>query len=162
MAGRRRLQLRVVRGGDVPAEHRGLAAIRSIVSIAGRMNGAMAGVAKGHGLTLPHLEVLLCLKGGEGISQQELSDRLLVTKGNTCVIVQKVEAAGLIDRRPDPADQRTHRLYLTDDGHRLLARVRPGLDALTARLVRGLTPAERTVLHELLCRVEDAFDDVQA
>ena len=161
MAGRRRLQLRVVRGGDVPAEHRGSAAVLSIITIAGRMNAEMATLAKGHGLTLPHLEVLLCLKGGEGISQQELSDRLLVTKGNTCVIVQKVEAAGLIDRRADPADQRTHRLYLTDDGHRLLARVRPEVDALTARPVRGLTPAERSVLHGLLCRVEDAFDDVE-
>ncbi len=159
MAGRRKLQLRVVRGGDVPPQGRAFAVVRSVVNITGRMNAALAALAVQHGLTLPHLEVLLCLLDGEGISQQELSERLLVTKGNICVIVQKLEAGGLLDRRPDPVDQRVHRLHLTDDARRLLATMRPAREAQLARPLRGLTPAEQKTLCELLARVEDALDD---
>ena len=151
----------MVRGGEVPESGHGFAVVRSVMSIAGRMNGAMAAIAAEHGMTLPHLEVLLCLRGGEGISQSDLSERMLITKGNVCVIVQKLEGAGLVDRRPDPTDQRLHRLYLTPDAQRLLARTRSARDAAIARPFARLTAAERKTLYELLGRVEDALDDGQ-
>jgi len=161
MAVGRKSRLRVLRGYDVPEEGRGRAILLSLIRVFGRMNDATTRLVKQHDLTLPHFEVLLCLKSGEGISQQELSERLLLTKGNICIIVQKMESSGLIERRSDPTDQRSHRLYLADSGRRLLAGVMPAHHALTGRILSGLSQADQKTLHELLSRIDQTFDDLE-
>jgi DNA-binding MarR family transcriptional regulator len=117
-------------------------------------------MTKAHGLTLPHFDVLMTLRMSEGISQQELAKRLLVTKGNVCVIAQKLEIEGLIERRSDPTDQRFHRLYLTEAGRKMLVKVYPEHRALNARVMEGLSVAEQRTLHDLLARVDQALDDI--
>ena len=161
MAPGRKTKLRVLAGYDVPAEGRGFAALITLVRIFSRTSDAMTDLVKPFGLTAPHFEVLLALTNGEGISQQDVSDRLLATKGNICVIMQKLEAAKLIDRRPDPTDQRFHRIYLTDSARRLLAKIMPAHNALIARTMNTLSPAEQKTLLELLLRIEQTFIDAE-
>ncbi len=126
-----------------------------------RWTDAVANGLKKHGLTLPHFEVLMCLRTGEGISQQELSERLMLSKGNICIILQKMESSGLVERRVDPVDQRFHRLYMTDEGHRLIARVMPGHRDLAQQILGSLGGTEKKTLYELLSRVDQAFDDLE-
>jgi DNA-binding MarR family transcriptional regulator len=159
MNARRKTRLRVLRGYDVPADDYCRAAMIALIRVFGRWSDAAANLVRLHGLTLPHFEVLICLNSGEGISQQDLSERLMLTKGNICVIVQKMEAAGLIERLPDPVDQRLHRLYMTDAGRCLVAKAMPAHRALAEEIMSGLNPAEQKMLHGLLCRIDQAFDD---
>jgi DNA-binding MarR family transcriptional regulator len=159
MEAGRKTRLRILSGHDVPAEHRGHAALIKLIRIFGRFTARGSSLAKRHGLTLPHLEVLLCLNQGEGISQQDLAERLLLTKGNVCVMVQKMEASRLIERRSDPDDQRYHRLYLTPAGRQKLREVMPEHLAQTRRMLKNLSMAEQKTLHELLCRIDDTFDE---
>jgi DNA-binding MarR family transcriptional regulator len=161
MAADRKIRLRVLRGHDVPPEHRAREVILTLMRVVGRWNENSADLVKPHGLTLPHFEVLMCLNSAEGISQQDLSQQLMLTKGNICVMVQKMEASGLIHRRSDPADQRFHRLYLTDTGRRLIAKIIPGHRDLGNRILRGLSGGEQKTLYELLCRIDTAFDEIQ-
>ena len=116
-------------------------------------------MAKRHGLNLPRLEVLLCLSDGEGISQQELSERLLVTKGNVCMTLQAMEAEGLVERRADTADQRTNRLYMTNTGRQRLVKTKPERVAQMAKTLGGLSPDEYRTLRQLLGRIEQTFED---
>ena len=74
----------------------------------------MSQVFSRHGLTGPQFDVLATLHRGEGIMQQELAARMLVTKGNVTGVVDRMEALGWIERRPDPEDRRVNRLYLTE------------------------------------------------
>src|SRR4051812_44126756 len=67
-----------------------------------------------HGLSLAQFEVLAVLFVGAGITQQELASRLLVTKGNICGMIDRMEANAWVERRPDPEDRRVNRLFLTD------------------------------------------------
>jgi DNA-binding MarR family transcriptional regulator len=159
MATGRKTGLKVLRAHDVPAEHLNRATVLELLRVSGRWVDLATGILRGHGLTFPHFEVLMSLHAGEGISQQDLSERLLLTKGNICVIVQKLEASGLIDRRTDPVDQRVHRLYLTDDGRRLIARVAPDHQKLGDRIFATFSPADRKSLFQLLCRLGQAIDD---
>jgi DNA-binding MarR family transcriptional regulator len=160
MASGRKTRLRVLRGYDVPLQERGRAALLTLIRVFGRFTEATTRLVKEYELTLPHFEVLLCLHSGEGISQQELSDRLLLTKGNICVIVQKMESSGLIERRSDATDQRFHRLYLTDRARRLMARVMPGHHDLLARMLAGLSMQEQKTLLELLSRIDNSLDEI--
>jgi DNA-binding MarR family transcriptional regulator len=154
----RKTRLRVLRGHD--QDNAGHAAALAMVRIVRSFTDAHTRIAREHDLNLPRLEVLLCLKDGEGISQQELSERLLVTKGNVCMTLQAMEAEGLIERRSDPTDQRAHRLYLSNAGRQRLARTRPALEALMARMLGLLSPDEQRTLRKLLGRIEQTFDDV--
>ncbi len=155
----RKNKLRILSGHDVPEEYRGRAAMMTLIRIFGRMTAKGGELAKRHGLTLSHLEVLLCLNQEEGISQQDLAERLLLTKGNICVIVQKLEAAGLIERRTDPDDQRLHRLYLAEAGKEKLREVMPEHVDLHRRVLKHLSLPEQKTLHELLCRIDDALNE---
>lgn len=145
----------------MPDGARGAAAMLTLMRVATRSTRVMAAVAERHGLTLAQVEVLLCLHGGEGVTQQDLAERLLVTKGNVCVTVQRMEAAGLLDRRPDPLDQRAHRLFLTEAGRRQLAGIRPDHRVAHERLLKGLSGEEQGALYRMLVRVEQALDDLE-
>ena len=157
----RKTRLRVLRGYDVPPQERGRAIILTLLRVFGRWSEEAAGVVKPFGLTLPHFDVLMCLNLGEGISQQDLSEQLLLTKGNISITLQKMESAGLIERRTDPADQRFHRLYLTDAGRCLIAKAIPQHVALAGRVLGGMSAAEQKTLYDLLCRLDQAFDDLE-
>jgi DNA-binding MarR family transcriptional regulator len=114
-----------------------------------------------HGLTLPQFDVLATLWHGDGITQQELAERLLVTKGNVVGLIDRVSAAGWVERRPDPEDRRANRLYLTDTGRKLLAEAWPCQIALGQKVFGTLTQGELRLMHELLERLENASRDCE-
>ena len=157
MEAGRKTRLRILQGHDEGDQ--GHAAVIAMVRIVRSLTEATTRLAREHNLNLPRLEVLLCLSDGEGISQQQLSERLLVTKGNACMTLQAMEADGLIERRPDPTDQRAHRLYLTNAGRQRLAKTKPWCNALMARTLGVLSPDEHRTLRKLLGRIEQTFED---
>ena len=95
-----------------------------------------------HGLTTAQFDVLATLQQGDGITQQELSERLLVTKGNVCGLIDRAEAAGWVERRPDPEDRRANRLFLTESGCQRLAETLPDHHAVIEKLLGPLGPGK--------------------
>src|SRR5215211_8420943 len=77
---------------------------------------------RGWGLSVAQFDVLAHVGAAEGMTQQELADSLLVTKGNVCQLLGKMEGRGWISRRHEG---RTNRLFLTDEGRRLFEEVVP-------------------------------------
>ncbi|MCL6649137.1 MAG: MarR family transcriptional regulator [Chloroflexi bacterium] len=108
----------------------------------------------GHGLTLPQFDLLVQLGAHPGISQQELADRLFVTKGNVCGVIDRLAERGLLSRQPDPTDRRVNRLALTPAGQALLEQLLPEHEALIAQLFAALDPAEQRTLRRLLRRLD--------
>src|SRR5438552_10953894 len=80
-------------------------------------------------LSPAQVDVLAKVGSSEGISQQELANALLVTKGNVCQLLDKMEASGLLERRPDG---RVNRLFLTDQGRSVHDQVVPSHEELLA------------------------------
>jgi DNA-binding MarR family transcriptional regulator len=106
-----------------------------------------------HGLSLPQFEVLAHLHFDGAITQNELAQRLLVTKGNVCGLIDRMESAGLVGRTTDPADRRANRLRLTPAGTALLsAALLPHL-TLVKEMMGRLKTAEVNTLHDLLERL---------
>jgi MarR family transcriptional regulator, organic hydroperoxide resistance regulator len=113
-----------------------------------------------HGLSLSQFDVLATLWHGEGITQQELAERLLVTKGNVVGLIDRVSAAGWVERRCDPEDRRANRLYLTDAGRTLLSNVFPCHTADVCKAFGRLTEAELRQMHQLLEKLDAGLDGV--
>ena len=65
------------------------------------------------GVTRPQWRVLSVLRRHEGINQGGLAELLEVEPITVCRMVDRLQEAGLVERRPDPADRRSWRLFLT-------------------------------------------------
>ena len=83
-----------------------------------RIRLEIGGRLKGIGLSVPQCDVLTTLTEQEGLSQQELAQRLYVTKGNISGLIDRLEAAGLVERRSIRGDRRSHAIFLTETGRR--------------------------------------------
>src|SRR5579859_7683036 len=84
------------------------------------------------GLNTAQFDVLAQVGARSGISQQELADALLVTKGNISQLLGKLECDDLIVRQPEG---RSNYLSLTDQGQALFQQVVPEQEALIAELL---------------------------
>ena len=118
----------------------------------------MSQVFRRHGLTSPQFDILATLQRGEGLMQQDLATRLLVTKGNVCGVLDRMEAGGWIERRPDPDDRRTNRIYLTESGRKIFAETLPDHHALVYETMGTLQSEEAKTLQRLLKVVEEATE----
>lgn len=108
-----------------------------------------------HELSLAQFDVLAQVGAAEGSTQQELADHLLVTKGNVCQLLDRMEHAGLVARRQEG---RANRLYLTDAGKRLRAEVVPAQEDVIARVFAPLSHEEQVQLLALLSKLDRALD----
>ena len=94
----------------------------------------------------------------EGLTHSELATRLQVAPATVTKMLQRMEKAGFLSRRPDPEDQRVSRVYLTDAGREIRAEMRARLDRLAEETLAGLSAEERASLHELLLRVQENLE----
>ena len=120
-----------------------------------KVNRASGEQLKGWDLSLAQFDVLAHVGAAEGASQQELADSLLVTKGNVCQLLDRLEGRGLILRRQEG---RTNRLFLTEDGRRLYEEVAPAHEAMIAGRFSVLSEEEQSQLYELLRKIDRALD----
>jgi DNA-binding MarR family transcriptional regulator len=111
-----------------------------------------------HGLSLAQFDLLATLAHGEGITQQEVAARLLVSKGNVCGLIDRAGASGWVERRPDPDDRRANRIYLTIAGRSLIGEVLPEHFAFLRRVLGPVGRDGLRSLHEVLGRLEDSLD----
>jgi DNA-binding MarR family transcriptional regulator len=106
------------------------------------------------GLNNAQFDVLAHVGAAEGITQQELADSLLVTKGNVAQLLGRMERRGLIERR---SQGRTNRLFLTDEGRRTFTEVVPAHEALIDDRLSVLSEEDQKQLFELLRRLDRAL-----
>ncbi|MFD0484467.1 MarR family winged helix-turn-helix transcriptional regulator [Kineococcus sp. GCM10028916] len=105
-------------------------------------------------------QVLVAITTEEPSSQLALAHRLGIDKTQMTYVVDALEAAALVERRPDPADRRVRQVHPTPAGRTALAAARTALRAAEADLMRHLSEAERTRLRHLLARVALTAVDV--
>jgi len=104
-------------------------------------------------LSTAWFDVLARVGAREGLTQGELADALLVTKGNISQLLSKMEGAGLVERR---ADGRSLRIHLTAKGRALAGEAVPRQEALLKKSLAGLNEAEQAELVRLLRKWEKA------
>ena len=86
-----------------------------LVRLEARMQSAVGERLRQIGVSIPQCDVLTTLSEREGVSQQQLAERLYVTKGNISGLLDRLEGAGFVERRA-AADRRQYSIYLTDGG----------------------------------------------
>ena len=90
----------------------------------------------------------LTLNSGCGI--QAMASGLKLSKPTVSIGVSQLEEAGFLTRQPDPQDGRAVQLFLTAEGQKLHQRTLEFRCQKFERLLKELTPQERTTLLNLL------------
>jgi len=106
-------------------------------------------------LSMAQFDVLAKVGTLQGPTQQELADALLVTKGNICQLLDRMEHSGLLVRRQEG---RTNRLFLTEEGRALFDLVVPEHEHVIAGSFEALTPDEQRQLMELLRKLDRSLE----
>lgn len=99
--------------------------------------------------------VLRALWERDGQTHKELAGRLHVTPATMTRMVQRMEKAGFLTRRPDPEDQRISRVYLSEAGRAVESALREVTRSIEAEAFAGLDEDERALLRRLLSRVRE-------
>ena len=110
----------------------------------------------GTGVNPGQLAVLGALSAARGLSQTELSAATGIEKSSMVLLIDALEAAGWVRRRPHASDRRAHALELTARGEQRLRVLGPKLQDAEARLLEPLSAAQRKTLLALLQRLEAA------
>jgi DNA-binding MarR family transcriptional regulator len=142
----------------VPAMH----AVTSLMRVQQLVLGRLDGILKPHGLTFARYEalVLLCFSSRGSLPLGKMGERLQVHPTSITSTVQRLEADGLVTRRPHPEDGRAILAEITESGRALV-------DVATADLVDAgfavdsLSDAELAQLSALLRPVRRAAGDFE-
>jgi DNA-binding MarR family transcriptional regulator len=106
------------------------------------------------GLSQGRFTVLMILSRSEGgLSPARIAELSGVTPPTVTGLCKKLEADGLVRRRPNPADHRASVLTLTQRARRLLERLLPGHFTRQASMLAALSEAERAELVRLLSSI---------
>lgn len=118
------------------------------------------------GLTQAQWQTLAHIARCEGIRQVQIADLLEVQPITLSRLVDKLAAAGWVERRPDPQDRRAVQLYLTAKAQPLLEDIRALATESRAEAFVGFTDAERERLIDSLlalkCNLQKADQDACA
>jgi DNA-binding MarR family transcriptional regulator len=90
-----------------------------------------------------HFGVMSILAAQPGITQQRLAEHTAIDASSMVAVIDELEAKGLAERRPHPADRRARAVYLTPTATATLQR----------ELFAGLSATEGKTLHELLLKL---------
>lgn len=127
----------------------------------GRLLDAAARVIQDHmnpllaeaGLQVGEFDVLTPLRrSGEPytLSPTQLYEAALISSGGMTARLDRLERAGLVERRPDPNDRRGKQIALTQKGLVVIEDMIGRMVAMETQMLSVLTPTEQTKLNALL------------
>ena len=105
------------------------------------------------GVTRAQWRALARLSRQDGIRQVDLAEALDIEPITLCRMVDRLEEAGLVERRPDDKDRRAWRLHLTAAAGPLVESLRALADEFLADALEGVGDAEQAAVRNVLARV---------
>lgn len=118
--------------------------------------------ARGLGLTRSQWQVLAYLARNEGIQQGALAELLEIEAITLTRILDKLQASGLVERRPYSRDRRVWQLHLTPEANPILEEMKR-IGALTREeALQGISDADRDRLIRVLTDMKSNLVEVLA
>jgi MarR family transcriptional regulator for hemolysin len=110
--------------------------------------------ARLHGMTRAQWAILIWLERQPGISQKELSELLEVEPITVARLIDRLEARGMVERRPDPRDRRIWRLHLLRPARDVLHEIDEHRADMTRIVTAGISDESIEIMTEALMRMK--------
>lgn len=125
------------------------------------MRGWFDARAQALGLTRAQWRVLVHLAPRQGINQRALAEILELDNVTLSRHVDRLEQAGWLERRPDPADRRAWLLYVLEASSPVLDRMEALAVETHAAALEGITEDERAQLVATLERIKANLSPIE-
>ena len=102
------------------------------------------------GQTLKEVAVLAYLREYQEPTQQQLTEGLCIDTNYCVMLLNDLEASGLVERRRDPADRRRHIVTMTEQGRKALHQAEAAQQTLEDEILGALDADERSELSHLM------------
>jgi DNA-binding MarR family transcriptional regulator len=114
-----------------------------------------------HGPDIDHtvFPLLVALRDEGPMRTGELARYFRLDKSTVSRHIARLEAAGLVETRPDPNDRRCAQLHTTPHGRRRVDEIRAARRAPLRQVLEGWTEADRDRLAEMLRRLNTAMSE---
>ena len=147
-------EIRQTKPFDDPAQEAYLGVVRT----AAELEHTVSELLKPHGITQTQYNVLRILRGAgdDGLSRNEVRDRMIAPVPDATRLLDRLAGAGLIRRTRDAADRRFVTTRITDEGLRILDALDDPVLDLHREQFAALGEAEIRTLVGLLDRVREA------
>lgn len=124
----------------------------ALLRAADRVRRRAARIVEPHGLTLQQYNVLRILESAreDGVPTLEVAARMIEETPGVTRLLDRLEAKAYIRRQRCPRDRRQHLCWLSSEGARLLARLKPAVSAEQERVLERLEVRRREQLTALL------------
>jgi len=106
------------------------------------------------GLRIPEWRLIAVIAESDGLTQQALGAATRMDKVTVSRAAIALVDRGLVERRPNPDDQRSHLLSLTAAGQTLYESVAPKALELEAQVFAGFSASELATFKAMLERLE--------
>src|SRR5712691_4984281 len=110
-------------------------------------------------------QILVAAIQHQADGQGALAQRLGVDRTVMTYLIDDIEAAGLVERRPDPLDRRSRHIVATRQGQQLWADTEQRLQEVEDQVLGALSAAERATFRAMLQRLAaraNALDPVDS
>ena len=98
------------------------------------------------GIGSGRISYLFMLYISEGLTQQEMANRLQADKGAVARTLAQLEEQGYVSRRPDPSDKRVTRVYLTAKSKALQGDLEQAVERVITRLHEDIDSHDHDVI----------------
>ncbi|WP_151448915.1 MarR family winged helix-turn-helix transcriptional regulator [Lacisediminimonas profundi] len=129
-------------------------------SLANYLASARAYLAERLGVTSPQYNILMIIaqyQGASGVSGSDVAQHMHVTTAFITSEVRKLEAAGLVEKRPNPNDGRSVLLRLTPAAKKSVERIAPERLFVNDQLFRALSGEDFRHLASTVASLIDDF-----
>ncbi|MFC4044160.1 MarR family winged helix-turn-helix transcriptional regulator [Dactylosporangium siamense] len=126
--------------------------LRAYAKGAGHVIAGVPGGPRGY-------QVLAAAASGAEGTQLALANKLGVDRTVMTYLLDDLEQAGLIERRPDPADRRARRIVATDAGRATMCELQGKLEHVETRVLGALAEPERAIFRDLLRKLATRVDE---
>lgn len=103
--------------------------------------------AAGLKVSMAGLGVLRALMARDGLKSTEVAEQAWCTPGTVTSVVNTLVKDGFVERRPDEADRRVVRLYITDQGRALISYYVPQAAARLRKAFDFMNEADEAVVR---------------
>lgn len=124
-----------------------------LISICRAHRAAVEDVLHPLGLYAGQEVLLIHLWNEEGVAQSQLVDNMCVEPPTISKMLQRLETAGLVERRQDTQDMRVSRVFLTPAGRALRLPVLNAWAEVEGKTLRGFNQTEQVLLRRLLLQM---------
>lgn len=111
-----------------------------------------------HGVVPGQFAQLLALYEEDGLTQNQLCDRIRIDQSTMAHTLKRMERDGLIRRTTDPADRRRARITLTERAHELQPVLVQAAREVNAMATHGFSDQEAAAFMEMLSRLIDNLE----